>query len=112
MSVGHKDFTYFHRLEGAVRLLSTSTDSPRKKVEMAFTSFLLPIIPTKPNDSVDEKLCEALSLATRYPAAINDEGTIHSTMRRVRFITLHKIMSLVFDAYLEMRPDYERASVI
>ena len=109
MSSTRRDIGQFHRLEQAVRLLATSPDSPRKKVELAFTSFLLPIIPSTPNDSIDEKLCEALTLATQYPPLIQREGTLRGTMRRVRFSTLAKIMTLIFDAYLETRPESKRS---
>ena len=103
MSKRGKDISYFHRLEQAVRLLATSPDSPRKKVELAFSSFLLPIIPAKPRDSIDHKLCVALALATKFSPLVNGEGMIRSTMRRVRFTTLAEIMNLIFDAYLETR---------
>lgn len=105
MSIGQKDFGYFHRLEGAVRLLATSTDSPRRKVELAFTSYLVPLIPLEPNDSIDEKLCQALALATKYDAQW-DEGTIRATMTRVKFSTLKKIMTLIFEAYREMQKEF------
>lgn len=75
-------------------------------MEQAFTSYLLPIIPEHPQDAIDEKLCRAAALATQYPAVIKGEGTIRATMRRVRFSTLEKIMGLIFDAYILLRPGY------
>ena len=107
MRIRRKDFSYFHRLENAVESLATSPKSARTRVELAFSSFLVPIIPTVPSDSVDRKLCEAFALATQYPAIIKGEGTLHATMRKVRFSTLQKIMVLIFDACRELRLDFQ-----
>ncbi len=103
MSTARTDFSQFHRLEQAVRLLATSPDSPRKKVELAFTSFLLPIVPSIRDGRRGDKLSEALALATKFPPLIEGEGNIRGTMRRVQFSTLEKIMTLIFDAHLESR---------
>jgi hypothetical protein len=108
MKIEHKDPSYFHRLENAVRYLATSTESPPLKVERAITSHLISIIPEQPVDSTDEKLWRVLKLATERPEVIRGEGRIAATLRHVRFSTLCKMMNLIFDAYLEIRPKYER----
>ena len=100
-----KSFSQLQRFEDAVRTLATSPKPPRERLELALTSFIVPIVVPPANDKIDQKLAEALRLATKFPALIPGEGTIRGTLRRVQHSTISRISTLIFDAYIQLRDE-------
>lgn len=93
-------FDLFPRLNEAVKELATSTSPMKDKLYNVFISYLLAISPQgNPRNECEEKLKQAIQLATCMPEDNAGEGTLLATLRKTDSEGYKKIAQCIFDAY-------------